>query len=136
MRLLYDYTVRDTEDQDISINFGQLWAQIVSHYTELNLTAQRDVPPALSGIANLMLTDCPGCYFAGLWELDIHHLLGWTSEPDDDCRCYRPQEATAPSFSWASRIGPVSFPYECLMNRVCAVLDVKCEAAVTTTNYY
>jgi hypothetical protein len=76
-----------------------------------------------------MLVYSPGRYFAGLWERDIHYLLGWSSVLSDD-RCYRPKEpeATVPSFSWASRFGPVSFPFECLMTRVCTVLDIRCEA--------
>ncbi|KAI0451343.1 heterokaryon incompatibility protein-domain-containing protein [Xylaria acuta] len=127
VRRLYDVPAGITEDQEIPIRFGQLWGDIVSDYASLNLTFQRDMLPALSGIANLMLAYYPGRYFAGLWELDIHYLLGWHSARNDG-RCYRPQEATAPSFSWASRSGPVGFPFECLMTSVCRVLDIRCEA--------
>jgi hypothetical protein len=127
IRRLYDIPAGITEDGEIIISFGVIWGGIVSDYTSLNLTCQRDLLPALSGIANLMLAYCPGSYFAGLWELDIHYLLGWSSVPENG-RCYRPQKATVPSFSWASRFGPVRFPFECAITRVCTVLDIRCEA--------
>lgn len=123
---LYDVAASVTEDREVPINFGELWGKVVSDYTSLELTFQQDVLPALSGIANLMLAYNPGRYFAGLWELDIHYLLGWSSVPTEGC-CYRPQRPTAPSFSWASRFGPVDFPFECIMASVCTVLDIKCE---------
>jgi hypothetical protein len=123
---LYDVAVRRTVDGEVPIKFGELWGKIVSEYASLELTFPQDVLPALSGIANLMLAYSPGRYFAGLWELDIHYLLGWSSIPGDG-RCYRPQKPTAPSFSWASRFGPVHFPFECIMTSVCTVLDIKCE---------
>ncbi|KAH6856233.1 heterokaryon incompatibility protein-domain-containing protein [Chaetomium sp. MPI-CAGE-AT-0009] len=129
VRRLYEVAAdmtEDPEDPDVYINLGELWGKIVSDYASLELTFQQDVLPALSGIANLMLAYKPGRYFAGLWELDIHYLLGWSSVRSDGW-CYRPQNATAPSFSWASRFGPVGFPSECIMTRVCTVLDIKCE---------
>ena len=58
-------------------------------YVSLNLTVQQDVLPVVSGFADLMFTNFPGRYFAGMRELDIHYLLGWTFAPDDG-RCYRP----------------------------------------------
>jgi hypothetical protein len=126
VRRLYYVPAEITKDYEIPISFGQMWADIVSDYVSLSLTFARDVLPALSGVANLMPERSPGRYFAGLWERDLHYLLGWTSVREDG-RCYRPKEATAPSFSWASRFGPVGFPFECLMARVCTVLDIKCE---------
>lgn len=124
---LYDVAAGITVDREVPINFGELWGKIVSDYTSLDLTFRQDVLPALSGIANLMLAYNPGRYFAGLWELDIHYLLGWSSIPTEGW-CYRPQKPTAPSFSWASRFGPVDFPFECIMTSVCTVIDIKCEA--------
>jgi len=123
---LYDVAAGMTVEREVPINFGELWGKIVSDYASLDLTFKQDVLPALSGIANLMLAYNPGRYFAGLWELDIHYLLGWSSIPTDGW-CYRPQKPTAPSFSWASRLGPVDFPFECIMTSVCTVLDIKCE---------
>ncbi|KAK3294457.1 heterokaryon incompatibility protein-domain-containing protein [Chaetomium fimeti] len=126
VRRLYGMSAEVTVDGEVTISFGELWGDVVSEYASLDLTFQQDVLPALSGIANLMLAYNPGRYFAGLWELDIHYLLGWSSIPSE-ARCYRPQNATAPSFSWASRFGPVAFPYQCIMTRVCTVLDIKCD---------
>jgi len=123
---LYRVSGEMTEDQELPITFGELWGEIVSDYVSLNLTVQQDILPALSGLANLMLTKSPGRYFAGIWELDIHYFLGWSSDREDG-RCYRPVEATAPSFSWASRFGPVCFPRDCVITRICTVLHVRCE---------
>ena len=123
---LYDVAAGMTVDREVPINFGELWGKIVSDYASLELTFKQDMLPALSGIANLMLAYNPGRYIAGLWELDIHYLLGWSSIPTEGW-CYRPQRATAPSFSWASRFGPVDFPFECIMTSVSTVLDIKSE---------
>ncbi|KAK3376373.1 heterokaryon incompatibility protein-domain-containing protein [Lasiosphaeria ovina] len=124
---LYEPQGDVAEDQETPIRFGQLWGDVVSEYTSLNITYQQDVLPAISGIANLMLAHSPGRYFAGLWELDIHYLLAWNSDLEEG-RCYRPQEYTAPSFSWASRFGQVFFSWQCRITRVCVVLDIRCEA--------
>jgi hypothetical protein len=123
---LYNFSDGEiTELLGIPIHFGDLWGDIVSDYALLNLTFERDTLPALSGIASLMFNYHPGQYFGGIWQRDIHYLLGWSSASSVG-RSYRPRNYTAPTFSWASRIGPVHFPLMAIITSVCTILDVSC----------
>jgi hypothetical protein len=77
------------------------WYDLVSLYTECELTIASDIFPAISGIASCVASAAQDCYVAGLWTDDIHRGLLW-SAPDSttckpDLRQYR-----APSWSWAS----------------------------------
>jgi hypothetical protein len=126
------YQARDhsniTANLEVPVAFGELWGDLVSDYGYLSLSIESDILPALSGIANLMTEYDPGRYIAGLWERDIHYLLGWESVRGEG-RCYRPSVYTAPSFSWASRMGPVTFPFECLITRLCKIIDIRCNVS-------
>jgi len=114
-----------TEDGEVPLYLGRVWNDIVSEYSHLSLSFAGDILPALSGIAKTMseLLHC-GRYFGGIWERDIHYFLAWSSLRDEG-RCFRPREYTAPSFSWASRIGPVYFPFEELITSVTTIIEVK-----------
>jgi len=118
----------DTADEEVVfIEFGQLWGSIVADYTALSLSYPTDMLPALSGIASVIGSSYrPGRYFAGIWERDMHYQLAWSPNLDDDeAECFRPlqERYMAPSFSWASRIGPVSFPWECHIVSVCKIVE-------------
>lgn len=114
-----------TYDSLIPLEFGWLWAQLVADYTALNLTYTQDILPALSGVASLMLAYKPGQYFAGIWQRDIHYLLGWVPALENESGT-RPEGYTAPSFSWASRIGPVTFEHQDEIIAVCRIMDIRC----------
>jgi len=105
--------------------FGEMWGDTVSDYTATKLTYSKDILPALSGVARVMRVFSPGRYIAGLWELDLHYQLGWTSNLDESY-CYRDPAYTAPSFTWASRIGKVSFPWNITITKVCSIVDIPC----------
>ncbi|KAF2809391.1 HET-domain-containing protein [Mytilinidion resinicola] len=89
------------------------WNSLVELYSLGGLTVLRDKLPALSGVADemrhLLLEED---YAAGLWRKSLPRSLLWIPKihPGEN-KCYRPREYRAPSWSWASIEGPVSFAW-------------------------
>jgi hypothetical protein len=89
------------------------WSGIVTSFSKCALTVPSDKFVALSGLANEMRRRLeelrPGTrhrYVAGLWEEELPGVLSWrVSEA-----AYRPAAYRAPTWSWASIDGLVSFP--------------------------
>lgn len=82
------------------------WADVVHFYTSANLTFARDKLPALSGIARRIHSQKGGQYLAGLWRDErIEAQLCWRNEQPRE----RPTTWRAPSWSWASVDGPISY---------------------------
>jgi hypothetical protein len=85
------------------------WHEILWEYSGLGLTFQADRLPAISGVAKQMHSafgPLLGDYLAGTWEKTLHHDLMWCVS---EFVKPRPFPRTAPSWSWASREGLVSF---------------------------
>ncbi|KAF4634889.1 hypothetical protein G7Y89_g3210 [Cudoniella acicularis] len=92
-------------------DFAKKWADIVTSYSRLDMTFERDKLPALAGIARRLASNTisetyPGHYLAGLWEGTFSSELMWKS--DDHVRS---SEWVAPSWSWASMRGSISTSY-------------------------
>jgi hypothetical protein len=91
------------------------WFAIVEDYTRRKLTLSRDKLVAISGLARQLVSVYGTDYVAGLWVKDLLRLLVWyksSSYPSaarDVATIYR-----APSWSWASVDGLISFPIELL----------------------
>ncbi|RMX95460.1 hypothetical protein D0867_13489 [Hortaea werneckii] len=84
----------------------QWWADVVRLFTKADLTYARDKLPALSGIARHVHSQKGGQYLAGLWgDERIEGQLCWRVEKPR----IRPTMWRAPSWSWASVDGPVSY---------------------------
>ena len=84
----------------------QWWHEVVYLYTGAHLTFARDKLPALSGIARRIHSQKGGQYLAGLWRDErIEAQLCWRVL---DAR-ERPTTWRAPSWSWASIEGPISY---------------------------
>lgn len=82
------------------------WQQMVSTYTQYDLTYERDRLPALSGIAGQNKIDDQ--YLAGIWASELPHALFWTSNLfRKDAR--RSDEYRSPSWAWPSMLGPIYF---------------------------
>lgn len=94
---------RETEGQELR-KFGQKWLETAEKYSAMQLTEESDILPAIGGLASRMHYNKLGRYLAGLWEADIIHGLLWGLR-DESMR--RPSAYQAPSWSWASVIGPV-----------------------------
>ncbi|KAH7020839.1 heterokaryon incompatibility protein-domain-containing protein [Microdochium trichocladiopsis] len=89
------------------------WHRIVEEYTPLALTNSLDRLPALSALArefrDVQRGDVPDeAYWAGLWKSTFIIDLCWSSA---DSGRPGPESYTAPSWSWASRLGEVSYQF-------------------------
>ncbi|KAI8718082.1 HET domain-containing protein [Fusarium sp. LHS14.1] len=79
------------------------WRMVVNEFTKRFITKDTDRLPALSGIAALVKTNASKDYVAGIWESDLPRSMLWTRVGPDS---RRHQEYYAPTWSWASLIGP------------------------------
>ena len=83
------------------------WQRTVTEYTGKSLTFEKDIFPALQGLAK-KYSPVLGKYLAGMWDSTLIYSLTW-------CRDYRTprnprlQEWRAPTWSWASVDGKISF---------------------------
>ncbi|KAF2443207.1 HET-domain-containing protein [Karstenula rhodostoma CBS 690.94] len=93
---------------------SQLWQKIVMEYTCRRLTFQKDVFPALSGIARQFQTfasfggtrEYPGTYLAGMWRSDLMQQLMWfNSNSNYLSKPVDARELPVPSWSWAASEG-------------------------------
>ncbi|KAH7061953.1 heterokaryon incompatibility protein-domain-containing protein [Paraphoma chrysanthemicola] len=81
------------------------WHIVVSQYTQLHLTFQKDRLPALQGLAKAWQQKLQSHYLAGLWEEHILEELSWSvSLPHR-----RPKVYLGPSWSWVSVSGHVTW---------------------------
>lgn len=83
------------------------WHGIVEQYSSLDLTHDKDILPALSGLAERMAPFL-GDYLAGLWRRSLLFDLCWRV----DKLVYGPQvpmEYRGPSWSWVSTKATVAF---------------------------
>ena len=83
------------------------WHRITEEYSRLKLTFEKDVFPALQGISKEMYQYKKSPYIAGLWQSSIISDLLW--RVDYVNQVTRPRQWRAPSWSWASLVGPVTW---------------------------
>ena len=92
-----------------------LWSNIVQEFTRRNLTNSNDILPALSGLAKRMCLGAEGEYVSGMWKEKLSGFLMWQPDYGFIRRSSlsgvpkRHKEYYAPSWSWASVIGPVMY---------------------------
>ena len=83
------------------------WARIVGDYSKGNLTKSSDKLIALGGIARIIQNQTQDQYIAGMWRENLEDQLNWS-------RFYACGERitpyTAPTWSWASLKGCISYP--------------------------
>lgn len=119
------------------------WFEVVSEYSRKHLTYSKDMLPALSGVAQRFGNmHRENQYIAGLWGNDLKYNLIWeradvelASQSTSRGIARRPQEYLAPTFSWASTIGPKKTPLRAAActTTPCNVLKVSCTASGATT---
>lgn len=91
-----------------------VWKHVISDYSSRMLTKEEDRLAALSGIA-IALADVMGHeYAAGIWKRNVLADLLWKTRSPSRGKQYeyptrRPRAYIAPSWSWASVIGPVDW---------------------------
>ncbi|KAI1407290.1 heterokaryon incompatibility protein-domain-containing protein [Hypoxylon sp. FL1857] len=83
------------------------WNQIVKEYTSRQLTRQSDRLPALIGLARKFESITSGTYIAGMWQDNLIEDMVWKRDGDAGFR--PPDQLNAPSFSWASILGSISY---------------------------
>ncbi|KAE9369015.1 HET-domain-containing protein [Stipitochalara longipes BDJ] len=88
------------------------WCQVVEEYSRRRLSYEKDKLPALSGLAHTVSEFLHGTdtYLAGLWKMYLARDLSWF--PDVEIGNSSPRgegDVSAPSWSWASYTGPVSY---------------------------
>ena len=101
---------RISDDQDLHNG----WRRLVAEYTQLKLTYEMDMLPALSGLAKKTAEITGDIYLAGLWRKSLGDDLLWyvtqrgtsggrVQKSKKDHEYWKPRPAwRAPSWSWAS----------------------------------
>jgi hypothetical protein len=91
-----------------------LWEEIVNQFMARSLTNDKDVLPALAGIASVFQPLLKDNYLAGMWERELLSQLKWSRAPPkpyigtDRFDSKRKSGYLAPSWSWASVHGRMS----------------------------
>jgi hypothetical protein len=98
-------------------DFFDSWTEVVETYTRRKLSFMSDRLPAISGIAAAIHSSASGNYLAGQWSNFLLRGMAWFTDSTE--RFYngwsirysslRHDRYYAPSWSWASVTGPVSF---------------------------
>lgn len=86
------------------------WYKMIEGYSKRELSFHSDRLQALSGLATLTASYKNGTYLAGIWWQDIAFGLCWRKSAGKGETYAKPDSYIAPSWSWASVIGPVKFP--------------------------
>lgn len=87
------------------LTYPEGWLQLTEDYSARNLTKSKDKLPALAGIAQVYQRQ-HAQYLAGLWSDQFPAALMWHSL---DARAKRYEAYRAPSWSWASLQGGISY---------------------------
>lgn len=89
------------------------WQAIVIETSRRKRTVDSDILPALSGLASIIQHHSKDAYLVGLWRSQMPRSLFWRALytghwplPEKQ----RPKDFPAPSWSWVSVVGEISFP--------------------------
>jgi hypothetical protein len=97
----------------------QRWYDMLCEFSTRDITNKSDTFPALSGIAQRLAEHAGERYVAGLWKSDLARGLLWRTHPDATVNHkYESESYRAPSWSWASCDGRVSFLVNHLENEI------------------
>jgi hypothetical protein len=122
------FILNDVDDED---KISRWWESLVVHYSGLGLSHATDKLVAFSGLASAFLQkrkDFNDVYLAGLFRNDLPQALLWKHPVNYVNTAPRSLEYRAPSWSWASVDGKITYPrVPGPRDRLCQVLD----AAVT-----
>ncbi|KAF5574016.1 het domain-containing protein [Fusarium pseudoanthophilum] len=106
-RILDWYTITEITQPLKSYERVHKWYKMIHDYSRRKLSYDADRLPALSGLASFIARSRGAQYCAGMWWEDISYVLSWHATGGD----MRPSsEYVAPSWSWASAFGSVTFP--------------------------
>jgi hypothetical protein len=92
-------------------SFVDEWHEIVTAYSRCALTKEGDKLVAFLGVAQRLMQSRADVYVAGMWEKTLVYDLAWVrSEMDIQSFPLSATRHRAPSWSWASVDGEVTFP--------------------------
>jgi hypothetical protein len=94
-------------NQNVEESF-QKWHRIVREYTSRTLTLQNDIFPALIGLAKKFNSITKATYVAGMWRENLIEDMVWKRE-ESITFTRAPSEYLAPTFSWASTTGAITY---------------------------
>lgn len=106
-----DRQVQEDLTQRISEPVAQAleeWFRIVADYSACNITYDKDLLPAIGGIARKYANSTGLSYSAGIWLDVFAPSLLWYAE-DRSPHCKKHGTYVAPSFSWASLQRPAKY---------------------------
>jgi hypothetical protein len=90
-------------------NGAASWCEVVQIYTSKLLTRDTDRLPAILGLAKRFEDHNMGSYMAGIWTEYLLKMISWQSIGFGIMSHRRPSDYTAPTWSWASVVGPVAW---------------------------
>ena len=96
----------------------QMWRNIVALYSSCKLTRSSDKLIALSGLAQYVQRFIDDEYLAGLWRRELLYDLLWHANSSRVIPNTRPAEYRAPSWSWASIDGDVTYPLSMVWDQI------------------
>ncbi|MCJ1280596.1 hypothetical protein MMC21_008425 [Puttea exsequens] len=113
---------RSTSDNEFRRHMYSEWPILVMDFTRRSLTLQSDRLPALAGLADWFAQHTKDSYLCGLWASDMRYGLTWFIKPsgqEEASTAWAPSlnrrmaEPYAPTWSWASVSGPITYygPY-------------------------
>jgi hypothetical protein len=113
------------------------WGDIVVDYTERDMTYHSDKLIAIQGIADAVAPIVSGTYFAGIWVESVKSIfmgLLWCSGRRGSVRAQRLD--VAPSWSWASTNGEVTWPghWLCHLDMRINILELKPSGTTVKAN--
>ena len=93
--------------------FNWAWNKFLVHYTRGNLTKDEDRLIASAGMVEIVERSTGMTNISGLWKELLPEELLWQRvfEKLEDVETSQPQQQIAPSWSWASRNGPIGIPH-------------------------
>lgn len=103
------------------------WLSLVADYSRLEMTFERDIFPALSGLAKVFGAFLDTRYVSGLWKDFLLPGLLW--RPVDGGRKQwgsRPLQWRAPSWSWGSANVAISFASVPDLLHACEIASIDC----------
>ncbi|KAH7116221.1 heterokaryon incompatibility protein-domain-containing protein [Dendryphion nanum] len=86
------------------------WMKIITVYSKRKLSLRSDLLPGIAGIAKEFIPTLGANYHAGLWESQLLWQLMWSTR--DGYEAFPSKEYRAPSWSWASMDGQITYSYE------------------------
>jgi Heterokaryon incompatibility protein (HET) len=99
------------------------WGAIVRFFSSCRLTRQTDRFPAIAAIAQRLSVEVNERYIAGFFESLLPRALLWGDYSEEDSS----EEYIAPSWSWASVTGLITWAYQASSDLLCQIrkLDVR-----------